>query len=180
MRKVKIEQLNAYYWELAEWAIHKYKPTKLDVLEKASIDGSCFLGRACPYPMLEEQINKCIFYYGEHEEMCEWKIFERIMALVLPEFKKDADFFTLFSRDYEFWKLNLQYYKQNNRTIFEDYELPVFDWKTWEYWLHKGYKNRESNIIDEETNREEERQGQLLRDYGNKVIEIAQKAVDAL
>ena len=177
-RKLKIEKLHAYYWELAEYIIKKYSPTKLDILEQLSVDRRNCLGIMCPYPLSNKQILKCISEYGAHEEECGWHIFERVAALVLTEFNKDMNFFTLFSRDFEFWRFNLTYYKRIQKTIFEDHTLPKFDWEAWGAAIDKRANNFLLGIVDEEDNNENDRQMQLLRAYGDKIMQIAKNALE--
>lgn len=167
-----MEEQDVYLRELAEYLLRKHKPTKLELLKIASVDHSGWLGFPCPYPLTNAQFRKCLSF-GIHEESCDYYVFAWILALSFPEFRMDIHFFLCFAGEHKFWQLNLEYFKKTQKTIFEVYAFPTFDWDTRRFWIIQ----RIENMDDEEAKREDERQMQLLREYGEKVMQIAVDAV---
>ena len=166
-----------YCKELAEYFIRKYKPKKLEILELASKGGWKFWGgEKFPYPLTKKQTLKFCSLGGDIESFLS-TIYRWVLVFYFPEFNMDIDFFILFSHDYKFWQLNLIYYKRKQKTIFEDYAFPKFDWAAWHAAIAKRAENFFAGIIDEKAIKEDERQTQLLGAYGDKIMRIANDAV---
>ena len=166
-----------YCKELAEYFIEKYKPTKLEILEVASKGGWKFWnGEEFPYPITKKQFSKYDALGGDRECFLS-TVYQYFLAYYFPEFDSDMDFICLFAYDREFWRLNLVYYKRKQQTIFEKYAFPTFDWEAWGTAIYNRAKNFSLGIVDDEVLQEDERQTQLLREYGNKIMRIANDAV---
>ena len=169
-----------YCKELAEYFIKKYKPTKLEILEVASKGGWKFWnGEKFPYPIIEKQLSEYDALGGDRECFLS-AVYQYFLAYYFPEFDSDMDFICLFAYECEFWKLNLSYYRHKQKTIFEDYTFPKFDWDSWETAICARRKNFSLGIVDDKATQEDERQTQLLREYGNKIMRIANDAVSFL
>lgn len=164
-----------YCKELAEYFIEKYKPTKLEILEVASKGGWKFWnGEKFPYPITKKQLSKYDSLGGDRECLLS-TVYEYFLAYFFLEF--DMDFIVLFAFEREFWQLNLVYYKHKQKTIFEEYAFPKFDWDAWGKAIHNRAKNFTLGIVDDKVIQEDERQTQLLRSYGDKIMQIAVDAV---
>ena len=169
-------ELEACYRELAEYLVQKHNPKKLDILKFASVDRGFYLIFPLPYPLTERQKNKC-YKLGSDPESMGGGIFKWILAFVFPEFGADINFFMTFYSHHAFWQLNLEYYKKKQKTIFEDYPFLKFDWDTRNFWLLQYIEEMRNGAVSEETRAEDERQSQLLRAYGDKIMQIATNAV---
>lgn len=143
-----------YCKEIADYLIEKYKPTKLEILKVASNGGWGFWAFSddakFPYRITKKQILKYDSLGGNREDFLS-TIYRYFLLNLFPEFNKNEDFIVLYARDKEFWQLNLTYYTHTQKTIFEDYALPEFDWDAWGV----------------------ERRIQLLRAYDEKIMRIA-------
>lgn len=171
-----MEQLDLCYKEIAEELIQKYKVTRLQVLQVASIDKRKYLGFPLPWSLKKHQKYRC-YDLGANDEDINGGIFKWILAFMFPEFQMDMDFLVYFYQNHIFWGLNLKYYQKKQRTIFEDYMLPHFDWDAWGDAFIKVLKARCLKVVDEELRLEEKRQNLLLRAYDKKIMQIAMNAV---
>ena len=174
-KNIHIEQLEEFYWLLAKKLFKKHKPTKLKMLHFAGTKRFC-LGFPCPYPLMDKDYNKCVGL-GAHEESVGYEIYIRLLSLVFPEFFNDMNFFRVFGSDDKFWFLNLKYYEKKQRTIFEDFEFPFFDWRTYELLVHKVCKNFIAGINDEALIKDMDKQEKSLKKYIKKIMRIANDAV---
>ena len=155
------EEWCAYCKELAVYYVRKYNPTKLEMLEWASInrryDGVCggqenawmHWRPVLPHEFRDKQIEKlCSFKMDMQSAM--YEIYEWVLTFVFSEFGGVKDLIHCFVWDSLFWLLNLEYYKRKQRTIFQDYQTPSFDWDALEFWLAEGYQmiqNRETKVL---------------------------------
>ena len=164
-----------YCKELTEYFIEKYKPTKLEILEVASKGGWKFWnGEEFPYPITKKQLSKYDSLGGDRECFLS-TIYQYFLSSFFLEF--DMDFIVLFSFECEFWQLNLVYYKHKQKTIFEEYTFPQFDWEAWRTAIYNRAKNFSLGIVDDKVIQEDEKQDQLLRAYGDKIMQIANEAL---
>lgn len=169
-----------YCKELAEYFIKQYKPTKLEILEVASKGGWRFWsGEKFPYPITKKQLVKYDLLGGDREDFLS-TVYQYFLGYYFPEFNCDMNFIGLFAYECEFWKLNLNYYKQKQKTIFEDYTWPKFDWESWETAICIRAKKFSLEIVDDKVIQEGERQSRLLREYGDKIMRIVNDAVACL
>jgi hypothetical protein len=122
-----MEKLYAYYRELAEYVIQKYKPTKWYMLRYLSVIRKRYWG-FYPYHLLSKQIRKCMSL-GAHGEDVYEGVLRQVLTILFPEFNQDFYFFIVYSNEYEFWRLNFIYYKKRKKTIFEEQPFHSFDWE---------------------------------------------------
>ena len=69
------------------------------------------------------------------------------------------------------------YYKHKQKTIFEEYAFPQFDWEARRTAIYNCAENFSLGIVDDKVIQEDEKQDQLLREYGDKIMQIANEAV---
>ena len=179
-----LEDLLAYCKKLGEYYVHRYAPTKLEMLNVASIkrvscklDGHWYDWDAIlPHKFRADQIEKLLsFKISMQFAMNE--VFEWVLNFMFPELGGKKAFFTHFAWDSLFWLLNLEYYKRKQRTIFQDYQMPSFDWDALEFWLAEGYQmiqNRETKVL---IRAELDNIGKKLDEYRKEVMQIAADAV---
>lgn len=157
-----------YCKELAEYFIEKYKPTKLEILQVASNGGwNFFGGEKFPYPITKKQILKYDSLGGDREEFLS-TVYRYFLLNLFPEFNGNNDFIVLFAYNEEFWRLNLLFYKHKQKTIFENYDLPNFDWDAW----GKSIFSNDKKVFQEGM--------QLLREYDDQIMRIVHDAVACL
>lgn len=169
-----------YCKELAEYFIEKYKPTKLEILEVASKGGWKFWStEKFPYPITKKQLSKYDSLGGDRECFLS-TVYQYFLACFFLEFDGNMDFIVLFAFERKFWQLNLAYYKHKQKTIFEEYSFPKFDWDAWRTAIYNRAKNFSLGIVDDKVIQEDEKQTQLLRAYGNKIMQIVNEAATDL
>ena len=166
-----------YCKELAEYFIGKYKPTKLEILEVASKGGWKFWStEKFPYPITKKQLSKYDSLGGDRECFLS-TVYQYFLSCFFLEFDGNMDFIVLFAFERKFWQLNLAYYKHKQKTIFEEYSFPKFDWDAWRTAIYNRAKNFSLGIVDDKVIQEDEKQAELLRAYGDKIMQIANEAV---
>lgn len=177
-----------YCKEVAEYLLKEHKPTKLEILEIASKRQPWILcGGAdveiwkpiLPYQLTEKQLAKLRSFSGNGRLslFSADEIFRWALALTFPEFNRDEDFFFQFGKDSLFWLLNLEYYKRKQKTIFQDYQLPCFDWDAFQFWIDEYLKMPKNERKGSGIEKEYTNQSQLLNDYCRQVMQIAVDAV---
>ena len=182
------EEHRKYCKKLAEYYVRKYKPTKLEILELASkkrmnfrICGGAddiwrFWDSLLPHEFMDKQIEKLLLFRIDMQYSMD-EIFRWVLALTFLEFDKKDGFFLQFGFDSLFWLLNLEYYKRKQRTIFQDYQLPYFDWEALDFWLEVNHEMYQSKAINEEIKTEFKNASKMLDEYCKEVMQIAVDAV---
>lgn len=182
------KEWETYCKEVAEYYLQKYMPTKLEMLELASKNQKyCWLcggdysierWRAIlPGEFMNKQIEKLRSFNISMQHSIE-EIFEWVMNFTFPELGGAEGFFKRFTWDHLFWQLNLQYYKRKQRTIFQDYQLPYFDWEALDFWGEEERKTWKSEGGDKrQIGKEHDNIKKQCEEYCKQVLQIAADAV---
>ena len=123
-----IKDLQICYMDIAKTLIKKYDLSKTKLLEEMLKDKFYFTG--CPFEIEITQVDKLLSLGADLENYGQ-NIMIYIILILFPELKKDFELIK-FNFHYKlFWQSNYTYYKQKGKTIFEDYDLPQFEWEAY-------------------------------------------------
>jgi hypothetical protein len=178
------EEFQSYCKKLGEYYVHRYDITKLEMLKLASIkrtahklDGYWYNWEArLPHKFRVDQIEKLLSFKIDMQYAMD-EIYEWVLNFTFPELGGEKSFFTHFAWDSLFWLLNLEYYKRKQRTIFQDYQMPYFDWETFDFWHEEEIKTWTSKHRDEQIRAEFKNIDEKREEYCKQVLQVAVDAV---